>query len=338
MSYTFFYSDVTSGIGIDNLTSHVHIYVSFQGESVDPSQITITDYSATQPGNYSIEFNTTVFGHTGLIYMNVYINWSKGVAPFYANRTDVISVRVLARDTLVSIIPPTPTSYGENATFSFSYDDVTGSSSVSIEDDPALSISINLAEYALRYNSTTKLFTVSFDTSQFGAPLGQKPFTLDVEWAGAPFYTNRTGRTITVTIIARLTVLDYQSPAPTPYMNNVTFLLNWTDVTTALITGITGATVTLYDEGTPIPGMYYTWTWIQDGEYSVEFNTTYYTTPGIFDLEARLTVPEFYILDISTERSFNVRYRVTLLSYEPINKQPYNSSLQFVLNFQDLVT
>jgi hypothetical protein len=338
MSYIFFYSDVTSGLGIDNLTSHVHIYVSFQGESVDPSQITITDYSATQPGNYSIEFNTTVFGHTGLIYMNVYINWSKGVAPFYANRTDVISVRVLARDTLVSIIPPTPTSYGENATFSFSYDDVTGSSSVPIEDDSALSISISLAEYALRYNSTTRLFTVSFDTSQFGASLGQQPFTLDVEWAGAPFYTNRTGRTITVAVIARLTVLDYQAPAPTPYMNNVTFLLNWTDVTTALITGITGATVALYDGATPIPGTYYAWTWIQDGEYSVEFNTTYYNNPGVFDLEARLTVPELHILDISAERSFNVRYRVSLLSSEPTDKLPYNSSLQFVLNFQDLLT
>jgi hypothetical protein len=84
--------------------------------------------------------------------------------------------------------------------------------------------------------------------------------------------------------------------------------------------------------------MYYTWTWIQDGEYSVEFNTTYYTAPGIFDLEARLTVPESYILDISAERSFNVRYRVTLLSSEPTDRQPYNSSLQFVLNFQDLLT
>jgi hypothetical protein len=337
MDYIFFYSDLV-GTGIDNSTGDVHIYVSFQGVSVDPSEVDITEIDQSgQPGNYSIGFNNTIFGKIDLFYMNVYINWTDGVAPYYTNRFDVISVRVLARDTLVSITPPTPTSYGENATFKFYYDDVTAGITP-IDDDPALSISLNLPEYALSYNSTDKSFTVSFDTSQFGAPLGQKPFTLDVVWTGEPFYTNRTGRTITVTVIARLTVFDYQSPAPTPYMNNVTFLLNWTDVTTALITGITGATVTLYNESTSIPGTHYTVTWIKNGEYSVKFNTTYYSSPGLYDLEARLTVPEFYISDTSATRSFNVRYRVTLLSSEPTDKQPYNSSLQFILNYQDLLT
>ncbi|MGY5862588.1 MAG: LamG-like jellyroll fold domain-containing protein [Candidatus Thorarchaeota archaeon] len=338
MDYIFFYSDL-DGAGINNSTGDVHIYVSFQGVSVNPSDVNIAEIDQSgQPGNYSIGFNNTIFGKVDLFYMNVYINWTAGVAPYYTNRFDIISVRVLARDTLVSILPPTPTSHGENATFSFSYDDVTGGSNVPIENDVALSISLSLADYSLSYSGATKLFTVSFDTSQFGAPLGQKPFTLDVVWTGEPFYTNRTGQTITVTVIARLTVLDYQSPAPTPFMNNVTFLLNWTDVTTVPVTGITGATVTLYYGVTPIPGVHYTVTWIKDGEYSVEFNTTYYSSPGLYDLEARLTVPEFYISDTFATRSFNVRYRVTLLSSEPTNKQPYNSSLQFILNYQDLLT
>jgi hypothetical protein len=71
MSYIFFYSDVTSGLGISNASyggGNVHIYVSFQGESVDPSLVDIWEINQVgQPGNYSIEFNTTIFGHTGLI-------------------------------------------------------------------------------------------------------------------------------------------------------------------------------------------------------------------------------------------------------------------------------
>ncbi|MFW9803192.1 MAG: LamG-like jellyroll fold domain-containing protein, partial [Candidatus Thorarchaeota archaeon] len=102
MSFLFFYSEL-SGVGIDNLTSNVFIHVSFQGESVDLDQVSIYDYSITQPGNYSIQLNTSIFDRTGIIYMNVFVNWTKGVAPFYQNRTDVVTLRILPRDTLVSV-------------------------------------------------------------------------------------------------------------------------------------------------------------------------------------------------------------------------------------------
>ncbi|MFW9956422.1 MAG: hypothetical protein ACFFCT_00005, partial [Candidatus Odinarchaeota archaeon] len=263
MSYVFLYSEL-SGTGITNSSyggGHVLITVSFEGVSVDLSQITISEIDPVlQPGKYSISFNTTIFGKTGLIYMNVFINWSAGVAPFYTNRADVISVRVLPRDTLLAVIPPSPTAYGENATFTFSFDDVTGGSNVPIDNNPALSIILSLGDYSMTYSDVTHLFTVSFATSQFGAPLGQKSFTLGVTWIGSPFYANRTGRIIFITVTARQTVLDFQSPAPTSYLDNVTLTLNWTDVTSVPSTGISGATILLYDVtgALYIPGSYYT--------------------------------------------------------------------------------
>ncbi|MFX1484160.1 MAG: LamG-like jellyroll fold domain-containing protein, partial [Promethearchaeota archaeon] len=190
VEYIFFYSE-TSGIGITNSSyggGNVHIYVDFQGVSVDLGQVTILEIDdLLQPGNYLISFNTTIFGKTGLIYMNVYINWTDGVAPFYTNRFDVISVRVLPRDTLVSTVPPTPTAYNENATLLFTYEDVTGGGSSAIDYDPAhLILGSSLSDYSFYYNYSSQQFIVSFNTSQFSAPLGQKSFTLDVIWTGAP--------------------------------------------------------------------------------------------------------------------------------------------------------
>jgi hypothetical protein len=344
MNYTFFYSEV-NGPGITNSSyggGHVHISISFQGVSVDLSKVTIIEIDPVlQPGKYSIFFNTTIFGKTGLIYMNVYINWSAGIAPYYTNRADVISVRVLARDTLLAVIPPSPTAYGENATFTFTFDDVTGGSNVPINYNPtSLSVILSLGDYSLTYNSSTHLFMVSFNTSQFGAPLGQKSFTLGVKWAGSPFYANRTGRVLFLTVTARQTTLDFQSPAPTSYLDDVSLLIEWDDVTHVPTTGISGATVQLYDAtgAMYIPGIYYTVHWISGGVYEITFNTSYYSVPNTYNLMVLLSTPYFYIHDVNSTRSFNVRYRLTLLSAEPIGVVPYNSSLVYTLDFQDLDT
>ncbi|MCK5264362.1 MAG: hypothetical protein KAR03_02045, partial [Candidatus Thorarchaeota archaeon] len=256
MEYTLFYSAV-NGTGISNSTGNVYVSVEFVGESIDLSQVLIWEVNQiTDPGKYSIRFNTSLFANTGLIYMKVYINWTEGVEPFYSNRIDTISVRILPRDTLVSIYSPIQTAYDVNATFSFTYDDVTGASNNPIPNDSKLIITTSLGDYSISYDGPSRTFTISFDTGQFGA-LGLQTFTLDVTWNGAPFYANQTGRSISVTVIARQTVLDYQAPSPTQFSDNVTFSVTWTDVIEGS-TGIVGATITLYEDLVPISSTYYT--------------------------------------------------------------------------------
>ncbi len=337
MNYTFFYSDL-AGIGIDNSTGDVHIYVSFQGVSVDLSEVDIKEIDQSgQPGNYSIGFNNTIFGKIDRFYMNVFINWTEGVTPFYTNRSDVISVGVLARNTLVSIIPPTPTSYGENATLSFTFDDVTGGGNEPIENSSSMIVSLNLANMSMTYDPLYRIFTVSFNTSQFDAPLGQKSFTLDVTWVGVPFYANRTGRVIFITVIQRQTVLEY-SLAPTQYRDNVTFSVIWTDVTGAAATGVTGADVALYDGFTSIPAIYYTITELGGGEYEIDFNTTHYENPGLYSLNVTLTTTRFYMPNVTATRSFDVRPRATILSSVPVYRVAYNLSFEVIVYYQDLIT
>ncbi|MFX1261581.1 MAG: hypothetical protein ACFFAZ_05805 [Promethearchaeota archaeon] len=332
MSYKFFYSEL-SGIGIDNLTGNVFVYVSFQGESVDLGQVNIFDYSLTQPGNYSIQFNTSIFDRTGIINMNVFVNWSKGVAPFYQNRTDIITLRILPRDTLVSVVPPSPTSYLEMASFSFTYEDIAGETSSLIYDSPSLAISSNVT---FSVSETDGTFTFEFNTSQYGA-LGMRALLLDVTWAGSPFYLNRTGIIVYITVVERQTFLEYLAPAPTQYNDNVQFDVTWTDITGGASDGITGATLTLYQDATPINPIYYSWLDIGGGVYSVDLSASY-NPPGQYNLSVEMSIGLFYISDSTVERRFTIRERITLLSAEPVRDVPYSSDVEIILYYQDLFT
>ncbi|MCK5389530.1 MAG: hypothetical protein KAJ36_03520, partial [Candidatus Thorarchaeota archaeon] len=336
MEYTLFYSAV-NGTGISNSTGNVYVSVEFVGESIDLSQVLIWEVNQiTDPGKYSIRFNTSLFANTGLIYMKVYINWTEGVEPFYSNRIDTISVRILPRDTLVSIYSPIQTAYDVNATFSFTYDDVTGASNNPIPNDSKLIITTSLGDYSISYDGPSRTFTISFDTGQFGA-LGLQTFTLDVTWNGAPFYANQTGRSISVTVIARQTVLDYQAPSPTQFSDNVTFSVTWTDVIEGS-TGIVGATITLYEDLVPISSTYYTVYEIGLGVYSVVLNTTYKASPGAYDIKVNITSSDFYYVSREDTRSLTIRFRSTITSSEPINAVPYNSSFTVILYYQDIIT
>jgi hypothetical protein len=340
MNYTFFYGELFSGQGITNTSNpygdgNVHIYVSFQGISVDTSQIDITEL-VSEPGNYTIGFSTTIFDSTGLFYMNVYINWTAGVAPYYTNRLDVISVRVLARDTLLSVTPPTPTSYKENATFTFTFEDVTGGSSDLILYDSKMNISMSMP-FSWSHNAGT--FTIKFNTTVYGS-IGPDTFTLSVEWGGVPFYANRTGHVISITINYRQTVIDYQPPPPTQWGDIVSFNTTWSDVTGGSSIGITSATLTLYDEAALIGSSFYNVTEHGSGVYQVDFDTTYYTTPGTNSLRVDLTpdVADWFFEDDQATQNFEVRYRATILSAEPLTRQPYNSTLTIILYYQDILT
>ncbi|MFO7835350.1 MAG: hypothetical protein R6V83_01755 [Candidatus Thorarchaeota archaeon] len=335
MSYLLFFSDLNSGEGIDNETGAVHIYVEFQGYQVNTSNVDIWEVDRTnQPGNYSIRFNTTIFSTTGRIYMNLNVNWSKGVEPLYTNRTDTISLRILPRDTLISLTPPSPTSYGENGRFTFTFEDVTGAEAQDILDDDKLTISLNIS---FSYSHSAGTFTIEFNTTSFGE-LGTKSLQLNVTWAGSPFYANRTNRIVFIDVIARQTVLDYLAPAPTQYLDNVTFSVTWTDVTGTSSDGIENANVSIYNGSTAIDQEYYSVTVIGNGQYEIEFNTTYYDEPAEYELNVTIYSPEFYYFNSTGIRQFTVRQRVTLLSSEPIRKVPYNSSITVILNYQDLYT
>jgi hypothetical protein len=338
LSYLYVYSELYSGDGISNFSSQdVHVYFVFVGESIDQSQVDIQEIDPIgNPGEYTIQLNSTLFGRPGVFTMIVYFNWSSGVSPYYPNKTSVVQVRVTSRNTLLSVNPPESTPYGVNATVSFTFDDATEAVLRPVANDPQMKLVLSLSDYSLQYNDTTKTFFISFNTSILGASIGPKSFTITVQWFGTPYYANITDRVVLITVMYRVTMIDYPTPSPTPYKSNVTFTLTYSDVTEGVSVPIDGCVVTLDSNLGPIPAAYYSVLSSGAGIYEVEFNTTYFASPGIYDLSVVLTSSSFYIADASASRSLRIQYRITTLVAEPIGLVPYNDSINVVLQFQDL--
>ncbi|MHA2027256.1 MAG: hypothetical protein ACW98U_15255, partial [Candidatus Thorarchaeota archaeon] len=337
MSYTFLYSERDSGIGIANGTDqgygtgNVHIEVSFDA-AFNMAELTISEVNPIlNPGQYSIVINTTGFGQIGDFSMTITIEWV-GTDPYYTTRQDIITVRVLARDTVLLVNPPSPVSYGETATFSFTWEDT--ALGANILDSSELSIALNSTHDAPIHSAG--LFTINMDTNQF-ADMGSYSLILTVTWDGAPFYANRS-TTILLTLLGRLTVLDYPAPDPTFYSDNVTITVTWTDVTGGASDGVTGATVTVSEDSVVIPTNQYTLTELPGGVYVIEFNTSRYSQPEIVAIEITVHVTESYIEDKTVSRNLDVRERRTILSFEATGSVAYGDSIVFILYFEDLYT
>jgi hypothetical protein len=337
MTYEFLYSEKDSGIGITNSldqgygTGHVDISVGFD-VPFDMGKVTITEVNpVTNPGLYRIVIDTTGFGDIGQFTMTITIDWTGG-EPFYSTRMDSVSVWVLARDTLLSINPPSPESYGETATFSFRWQD-TGYG-IDIANSSNLHISMSIL-YSAEYNAG--LFTITFDTSQFGS-MGVHVMNLNVTWDGEPFYSNRTNRLVSINILSRQTVLDYPTPDPTFYGDNVTITVIWTDVTNGASDGIMGATITVTDSYGVINPSLYDVREYAGGVYEIEFNTSRYAITGLWSITVQVHVPETYIADRQSTRTLDLRERKTILSYEAIGKIPYSDPIKFTLYYEDLYT
>ncbi|TFH00497.1 MAG: hypothetical protein E4H14_19580, partial [Candidatus Thorarchaeota archaeon] len=338
MTYFFNYTEQSSGFGITNTTDpygygmyHVHIAVSFN-VPFDMQKITITEVNAvTAPGFYKIEVNTTGFASIGQFSMTITIDWT-GTDPYYDTLENTVSVWVLARNTLLLINPPSPESYGENATFSFSWED-TGSST-NIRDSPELNISMDIL---FNYVHNAGTYTITFNTSQFGS-VGIFVMRLNITWAGEPFYSNRTNRLISINVLPRQTVLDYPTPDPTFYSDNVTITVTWTDVTSGVPIPVTGATVSVYENLVLIPSNEYSMNETAPGVYEIEFSTSRFSQPGTIAIEVRIHVSASYIADKIVSRNLDVRERRTILSYEAIGKVAYGDPLVFILYYEDLYT
>ena len=339
MTYTFLYSSPSTG-GITNDTFNVFIRVEFVGVQVDLSQVDIWEIdSINRKGEYSIGFNNSIVGGTGIYSMKVFINWSAGVVPFYTNRTDLISVRVLPRTASFSVIPPTSVPFGENATFSFTYEDTTGGSSSPIPYNPiTMTLLLDISEFSLTYDGFQNLYTVSFNTSQLGAPLGARQLILNLTWSGLPFYSNVTERIIDLTLVERQTTLTYPTPPATPYGNIVTFTVVYADIAGSTSKAVDGTVIEVYYGITLIPVSYVQILNLGSGEYRISLNTSFFSQPGLYSLRIEASSVQFYYQSKSGLKSLDINPRVTLLTSEPVGTIPYGSSFNIVLHYQDLET
>ncbi|MGY5880182.1 MAG: hypothetical protein RTV31_08025 [Candidatus Thorarchaeota archaeon] len=335
MIYNFTYTERDSGIGITNTSNPygsglVYISVSFN-VPFDMGYVSIIEVDEiTKPGLYQILIDTAGFDNIGQFTMTINIDWT-GAEPYYDTREDTVTVWVLARDTLLLINPPSPESYDETATFTFNWEDTT--LGTDILDSAELDIWMNVT-FGEAHNAGE--FTITFDTSQFPG-VGTYVMILNVTWDGIPFYANRTTQ-VSITVLNRQTTLDYPTPDPTFYDDNVTITITWTDVTNGGSDGILGAIIVVTDDNGVIPSNEYDIRPFAGGVYEIEFDTVRFATTGSWNITIYVSSSATGIVDRATSRFLDVRQRRTILSYEAIGKVAYGESIEFVMYFDDLYT
>ncbi len=336
VTFTIIYYDLGNDTGIVNGTGaylgNVRIYVEVltAGQALTQQNMVITEVDyINSPGEYRIEFNTSYL--SGLIGcdLRVWMNWTKGVLPYYANQSLQLTVYSTYRLTTVEWNPLPLTPYDELVNLSLTYKDVlTGNV---ILNAPNLTITVPGYGFTIYYDGDlTGIFFIEVDTSVW-VP-GENSFTVSIEWSGVPYYQNRTGISISITTRYRYTELTHGAYAPVQYGNNVTILFSYRDLDDYTTTGMNGGTLTL---DASLSGFY----WVTDngdGTYSLELSTFAFAVLGYYHINVSIAYGGIrYCNDATDSFYLSVVQRRTQLTSELPDLAPYLTLANISVNYID---
>ncbi|MBN2150937.1 MAG: hypothetical protein JW839_05815 [Candidatus Lokiarchaeota archaeon] len=309
------YEDGINGTGISSHTNITSIGVNATVENLGS-------------GVYRASFNTGDLGSTtGTYYANISLVYNQSFSPYYESHWANVKVVVVNRPTQLIADAPAAVEYGQNATFSVYFTDLLngsrlyGSGMVSITSgNTTIGAVLNVDKYDVSVNSTF-----------FGAT-GVYYVPITATWTGgSPYYANN-NVLVKVTVVQRSSQVSYDSLAPTPYMDNFTFFVNFNDG----INGnpISGATIS----ANLTNPTHITWSPVSPGRYAVSINTTEISA-GLGDNFLLVTVAApggtpFYaggqiVLRLTTTD------RPTVLSYSGLQPTPLNVDVVFTITFRD---
>ena len=337
ISFTLIYYDVGNDTGIVNATGpypgNVHLFIQIVtlGETLQQSDMVITEIDyLLRPGEYRIEFNTTLLSGLTDVDLRIWFNWTKGTLPLYENRTLLVTVRATYRQTTIDWNPMPITPFDELVNLSLVYRDVL--SGEPILNSLQLTISIQEAiTYTLFYDGdATGVFQLEIDTSSWNP--GSYVFHIDVIWSGTPYYQNRTSVEIPITVRERFTDLTHGSYAPVQYGNTLTLNFTYRDLDDYTSANMDGGTLTLDDYS----GTYYDVTDNGDGTYTLVLRTEAFPATGMYMVNVSIVyggsrhcqdATDFFYLTI-TER------RTQLVSDLP-NLAPYLELANVTVHYTD---
>ncbi len=249
VSFSIIYYDVGGATGVVNNTGpfagNVHIYIDVltPGQTITQADMLILEIDSTNnPGEYRITFDTALLAGLGECELRIWLNWTPGALPYYQNQVIVITVHATYRLTTVDWNPLPLTPYDEIVNLTLTYRD-------SLTGDPILNssqLSITIPGYSFNIfydGDVTGIFIIEIDTSVF-IP-GSHTFTINVEWTGPPYYQNRTGVEIHISIRERYTDLTHGTYSPIEYGRTLHLNFTYRDLDDYSSVNMAGGTLTL---------------------------------------------------------------------------------------------
>ncbi|MGY5872461.1 MAG: hypothetical protein RTV72_09465 [Candidatus Thorarchaeota archaeon] len=282
ISFSIVYYDVGGLSGVVNSTGpylgNVHLYIEVltSGETITQADMTIFEIDpANRPGEYRITFDSFLLSGLGSVELRLWFNWTNGELPYYQNQVIVVTVQTTHRLTVVDWNPLPLTPYDEMVNLTFTFRD--SLTSTVILNSSQLIVSVGGYSFNIYYDGDlTGIFIVEIDTSVFTP--GSHTFTLNVEWVGMPYYQNRTGVDIFITVRERYTSLIHGIYSPIEYQNTLHLNFTFTDLDDDPSTGITAGDLQL---DAWLSGSY-TFTDHGTGVFTLHLDTTPFSGLGTF--------------------------------------------------------
>ncbi|MHA2044203.1 MAG: hypothetical protein ACW99G_05385 [Candidatus Thorarchaeota archaeon] len=288
ISFSIIYYDVGGNIGIVNSTGpyagnlHIFIEILTAGETLTQGDFTILEIDgATRPGEYRISFDSDLLTGLGEYELKLWFNWTNGQLPYYQNQAIVITVSASNRLTFVDWNPLPLTPYDETVNLTLVYrDSLTG---LPILNNSQLSITIPGYSFNIYYDGDlTGVFIIEVDTSAF--TIGSHTFTVDVEWIGAPYYQNRTGVEIHISVRERYTSLTHGTYSSVEYGRTLHLNFTFTDLDDLSPLNMDGGTL-LLDAWLV---SFYSVDDLGNGIYTLHLDTSAFGTTGTFTINVTI--------------------------------------------------
>jgi len=281
---------------------------------------------------FSLWINTSSLS-VGLQSLHLNLTWSG--FPFYASITSkTFTVNVIHRATQVTHLSFAPGQWGNTINIEFVFTDIIGGTTNGMTG--TLTLNVGASYYSVIYVPEGH-FLVTLNTSAFASD-GSYSLTVKIVPTNSN-YANAT-ETFDVSVLKRSTQLSYDSPDPTPYQNTMSFIVTYTDDSTG--TGISGASLLLDGNSTDTLtlGSNYWVTYLTNGQYQVDIDTTALGAPSAYLLQVNVTytgVP-YYL-----EGTLNIVARVTQRTTQILITQtpgdvPFQENIVIKFKYTDFLT
>ncbi len=336
VSFSIIYFDVAADTGVVNGTGpfagnlHIYIDVLTQDETLTQADMIILEIDfATRPGEYRITFDTDLLSGLGECELRVWFNWTSGQLPYYQNKVIVVTVSASNRLTTVDWNPLPLTPYDEMVNLTLVYRD--SLNGLPIINSSQLSITVPGYPFSIYYDGdVTGIFIIEVDTSVFTP--GSHTFTVNVQWSGSPFYQNRTGVVIRISVRERYTSLTHGTYSPVQYGRTLHLNFTYRDLDDYSTENMDGGTLTLQ---LSLFG-YYTVDDIGNGIYTLHLDTSAFGALGTFTVNVYIQYNGArYCVDATDLFYLSVTARRTQLTSDLPDLAPYLTLANITVHYSD---
>jgi hypothetical protein len=308
------------------------------------SQITISLINATV--DYSVTFdslddtfivwiNTTTLPGIGTHILILNVSWAG--SPFYSSiETQLFTVTVIRRSTQLSHESFAPGQWGNNVSIEFIYRDVASDSTIGMDGTLTLNASLS-GWYSISYLGDGH-YLVALNTSAFG-PAGY--YTLTASIVHFQSIYDDAIESFGFSVLMRSTQFGFESPDPTPYLENVTFEVVYVDDSTGR--GIAGAIIVVYCDNSTTSlqaNINYWINYLGSGQYSIEVSSIALGSPGTYILNVTTTysgAPYYDSASLSVNSRVTERPTQIMITQTP-GDTPFLENITLRFRYEDYLT